>query len=41
MNEKIEIAKNYHELTKHSYYSVRTTRYYLDWEISHILLKFT
>ena len=32
MNEKIEIAKNYHELTKHSYYSVRTTRYYLDWE---------
>jgi len=31
MNEEISIAIKFHELTKHSYLSVRTDRYYLDW----------
>ncbi len=31
MNGEIQIAKEYHEGTKHSYMSIRTDQYYLDW----------
>lgn len=31
-NYNIQFALNFHEITKHSYYSVRTSRHYLDWE---------
>ncbi len=32
MNRQIGLAKNYHIETKHSYWSVRNTAHYLDWE---------
>jgi SagB-type dehydrogenase family enzyme len=32
-NRNISHALNFHEITKHSYVSVRTDRYYLDWSI--------
>ena len=32
MNRNIEQAKRYHEVTKHSYQSVRRSDHYLDWD---------
>ncbi len=32
-NKEINYALKFHEITKHSYISVRTDRYYLDWSI--------
>jgi SagB-type dehydrogenase family enzyme len=32
MNKDYNVALNFHNLTKHSYLSVRTDRYYLDWD---------
>src|ERR1700730_6403026 len=31
-NDNIEVARSYHEITKHSYTSVRSGAYVLDWD---------
>src|SRR5689334_18614158 len=31
-NQETELAWNYHDLTKHSYLSIRTNPHYLDWQ---------